>query len=154
MIDITKELKEKLLSAKSAGELEELVRASGQEIGEDELKQLWDEVCRAREQSMKELSDDELEAVSGGGSLWFNADRDWLANGCEATVEPGSWCGSNDACRAFDVTYDNRPVRYCSKCGAVSYKIHPMGGNEKATWSRCTVCGFEQWCDNAENLVY
>ena len=36
----------------------------------------------------------------------------------------------------------------------IKFSEHPMGGNEKATWSGCTVCGFEQWCDNAENLVY
>ena len=45
----TKELKEKLIAAKSVGELEELVRSSDAEIGEDELEHLWEEIGRARQ---------------------------------------------------------------------------------------------------------
>lgn len=145
MVDFTKELKEKLLTAKNIEELQNLVQTTNPEVNKDELVQLWDEISHMRTNAEKEYSIDELEAVSGGGSLWFDADRDWLVDGCQATVEPGSWCGSNDRCHAFEVSYEHRPVRYCSKCGGISYKIHPYGGNEKATWSRCVVCGYEEW---------
>lgn len=145
MFDLTKELKEKLLTAKNIEALKELLQMAGLEINGDELGQLWNEVSRVHVDKEKEYSVDELEAVSGGKSLWFSGDRDWLEDGCEATVEPGSWCGSNDRCHAFEISYEHRPVRYCSKCGGISYKIHPYGGNEKATWSRCNVCGYEEW---------
>ena len=141
----TKELKEKLIAAKSVGELEELVRSSDAEIGEDELEHLWEEIGRARDKKDRELSLDELEAVGG-------EERDYLTDGCAGTVEPGSWCGSNDRCYCFDVNYRNRPVRYCSRCGGISYLIHPYG-RTTATWSRCINCGFEQWVEDASNLV-
>ena len=147
----TKELKEKLIAAKSVGELEELVRSSDAEIGEDELEHLWEEIGRARDKKDRELSIDELEAV-GGGFFIGGEERDYLTDGCAGTVEPGSWCGSNDRCYCFDVNYRNRPVRYCSRCGGISYLIHPYG-RTTATWSRCINCGFEQWVEDASNLV-
>ena len=49
----------------------------------------------------EELDLEELDAVSGG------ADRDWRKDGCAATCEWDSWCGSNDNCVIFDVTYSN-----------------------------------------------
>ena len=45
----------------------------------------------------KILSQDELEAVSGG--------RDWMAEGCAATVEAGSSCWGTDACSGINVHY-------------------------------------------------
>ncbi|MBQ7719018.1 MAG: hypothetical protein IJT56_00410, partial [Clostridia bacterium] len=102
----TKELKEKLIAAKSVGELEELVRSSDAEIGEDELEHLWEEIGRARDKKDRELSLDELEAVDGGFFIG-GEERDYLTDGCAETVEPGSWCGSNDRCYCFDVNYRN-----------------------------------------------
>ena len=64
-------------------------------------------------QQAHQLSLDELEAVSGG------SDRNWLTDGCSATVEIGSWCWSDDTCIRYDVTYDNLPSHHCSKCGGV-----------------------------------
>ena len=50
-----------------------------------------EEPAKRRAQDGKELSLDELETVSGG------EDRNWLKEGCAATVEAGSWCGRVDA---------------------------------------------------------
>ena len=51
--------------------------------------------------------------------------------------------------RIRDFMEHNPECRTCEYrtacCGAVSYKIHPYGGNEKATWSRCVSCGYEEW---------
>ena len=71
-------------------------------MDESKAGQIWNEISSHRKD--KELSLDELEAVSGG------ADRDWLTSGCAATVEPGSWCDSNDMCHVWDVTYDHIPT--------------------------------------------
>lgn len=90
------------------------------------------------------LSTDELEAVSGG------ADRDWLTDGCAATVEPGSWCGTNDRCVAFSVTYDHEPQKEkCPKCGAFMYIYHTQyvyAGSETKVFDyyRCPKCGYEK----------
>jgi hypothetical protein len=78
----------------------------------------------------EELSLDELEAVSGG------ADRDWLTDGCAATVEPGSWCRSDDSCYEWDVEYLHEPEKVCV-CGGYMY-------NSRSTndyyYYKCIVC--------------
>ena len=104
MFIITKELKAKLLAAQDVNEVTALLKAEGQGISPEDAERLWEEILRKREKDGKELSLDELEAVSGG------ADRDWLTSGCAATVEPGSWCDSNDMCHVWDVTYDHIPT--------------------------------------------
>ena len=69
---------------------------------------LWKEIQHFKQK----ISVEELEAVSGG------ADRDYLKDGCAATVEADSWCGSNDSCSIWSVTYDNKPTKLkCPDCG-------------------------------------
>ena len=80
---ITNELREKLLTAKSAEEAAELLRAGGQEVGPDEVEKLWAEITKHREQEGKELSLDELDAVSGGVF--------WLGNDAPDGHELGCW---------------------------------------------------------------
>jgi hypothetical protein len=70
----------------------------------------------------QEISDDELEAVSGGDAddeenkenciyhLWRNIYRNGFPN-CAATVEDESWCDKNDACYSQSIDYENM-----SKC--------------------------------------
>ena len=78
------------MKAASAEEIMEFVRAAGEEITAEEAEHIFK---KAQEKKAdKELSLDELDAVSGG------EDRDWAADGCAATVEYGSWCRSNDMC--------------------------------------------------------
>ena len=135
---ITNEPKAKLLVAKSAEEVTELVKADGQEITAEDAAHLWEEITRKSEQNGKELSLDELEAVSGG------ADRNWATQGCAATVEYGSWCGSNDKCVNWDVTYDYPPTdTLCPNCGQNMYlyeRIH-LGGSKYEEEYRCKFCG-------------
>lgn len=66
MIDMTRELKHELLSAKSAEDAAKLVEESGLEISVENIALLWEEIGRARQQCVREFSRDELEAVSGG----------------------------------------------------------------------------------------
>ena len=86
----------------------------------------------------RELSLDELEAVSGG------ADRNWVTEGCAGTVEYGSWCGSNDKCIVWDVTYDFQPTgNLCPNCGKNMYKQNTISLGEKKYEDqyRCKYCG-------------
>ena len=53
-----------------------------------------------------------------------------------AAVEPGSWCGSDDACAIWDVTYDHKPRQFC-ECGGIMYYTF---GTVKF---KCIVCGKE-----------
>ena len=82
----------------------------------------------------QELSPDEMEAASGG------EERDWLTDGCAATVEAGSWCGSNDKCHRWDVIYEHMPTsRSCRRCGLKKVIIERETGS-KVTYL-CQNCG-------------
>ena len=130
------ELKKKAMKAASAEELMEIVQAAGEEITAEEAAQLF-EKAQAKKTD-KELSLDELEAVSGG------SDRNWVTDGCAATVEYGSWCGLNDDCCEWWVTYDFGPTStLCPNCGKNMYlqnTIH-LGGLEYENQYRCKFCG-------------
>ena len=107
---MTNELKAKLLAAQSAEEAAALLKADGQEITAEESALLWKEITSKRGQNGKELSLDELEAVSGG--------RDYGTEGCAATVEPDSWCWSDDECFLDEVFYQHPPrKKLCPRCG-------------------------------------
>ena len=94
---MTNELKAKLLAAKSAEEAAALVKAAGQELTEEEAAKLWEEIERVSDG--RQLSKDELGVVSGGS-------RNWITEGCAATVEDGSSCWGTDACSGINVHYE------------------------------------------------
>ena len=127
---LSDELRTKLFAAQSADEVEELLAAADSGAS---AEQVWKEISESR--ADQELSLDELEAVSGG------EDRDWLVDGCCATVEPGSWCGSNDSCVLFSVTYEHPPLSHpCDVCGGQTYlTLH----NRFYDHYKCLVCGHE-----------
>ena len=130
------ELKKMTLAAASAEEIMEIMKASGEEITAEAAAQLF-EKAQAKKTD-KELSLDELEAVSGG------ADRNWVTDGCAATVEYGSWCGLNDDCCEWWVTYDFGPTStLCPNCGKNMY-FQDRICYEHLKWEdqyRCKFCG-------------
>ena len=65
-MDMTNELKIKLLAAKNAEEVTELLKANGRETTAEETETLWEEIERVREEGSRKLSKDELDAVSAG----------------------------------------------------------------------------------------
>ncbi len=105
---INKALWEKLLGVQSAQEAAELLRANGAEYSEEEASQIWQEIERCKAKGKEEavftqdLSSEEMESVSGGRRL--NIYDGGFPN-CAATVESGSWCGSNDACHTWSIIY-------------------------------------------------
>ena len=129
------DLIKKLKDAQSPEEVSELLKADGQDTAPAE--RLWKELEALREKSGRELSMDELESVAGGHWLWGGECRDWLKVGCCATVEPGSYCGSNDSCNYWDVRYDHEPIGYCKKCGGIYY-IKDAGNDNRYV---CVNCG-------------
>ena len=138
MIKMTKELKEKLLTAQSAEEAAELVKAAGREFTPEDAEHLWAEITKLRKEDGRELSPDELDAVSGG------ADRNWVTEGCAGTVEYKSWCGRNDACYWDDVTYDYGPTgTLCPNCGKNMYLQNSiwLGDEQYEDQYRCKYCG-------------
>jgi len=133
------ELKLKLLQAKSAEEVAGLLKNAG--MDESKAAQLLKEIQKGWEQEGKELSLDELETVSGG------ADRDWLKEGCAATVEAGSWCGTNDSCVWIDVQYDHPPVKDpCPQCGGQMYmdRVEYESKGNAYYYRKCLRCGCVQ----------
>ncbi len=111
-MEITKELKEKLLKANSEDEVKTLL---GDRIPEEAMAELWKKMQKMRPANgLESVDDDELAAVNGGFDIFYiftkpfaDPDRDFEEKGCAATVEYGSWCGSNDLCGTYEVTYTN-----------------------------------------------
>ena len=112
----------RLKSAQNLAEVKEIL----QDHPEINAEQVWREIEKHRSGQSEKLDLNELDAVSGG------ADRDWVKDGCAATCEPLSWCGSNDYCMIWDVTYDN----FWAKC--------PDGHDHVWQDDVCTRCGFRR----------
>ena len=77
-----------------------------------------------KEVFIQKVSDEEMEAVAGGDDCGApqqkNCSNYYLRDiyvpsfpNCAATVEDGSWCGSNDACVGSEVIYLD--MHDCSK---------------------------------------
>ena len=126
------ELKKQAVKAASAEEILEIIQTAGEEITAEQAEQLLEKAQKQKEQ--QELSLDELDAVSGG------ADLDWLEDGCAATVEPDSWCWTNDKCHDWEVTYSNITVGVCTYC-AKELMEHIGFDAELRRIYRCPGCG-------------
>lgn len=136
MVKMTNELKEKILTARSGEEAAELLREDGMDA--QLAERLWTELMHKREADGSELSLDEMESISGG------ADRNWVTEGCASTMEYGSWCGSNDRCIVWDVTYEYEPTgNLCPNCGKNMYRQNTisLGGDKYEDQYRCKYCG-------------
>ena len=57
-----------------------------------DAERIWQETEAHRSGKHEKLDLDELDAVSGG------REHGWKREGCAATCEEDSWCGSNDYC--------------------------------------------------------
>lgn len=105
MSSLSDEQEAKLLTARSTEEVAELLKADGQEVTAEAAERFFRKV-QAQRADMP-LSLDELDAVSGGK-------RNWIQDGCAATVEDGSDCWGTDACDHVNVCYQN--FNAASKC--------------------------------------
>ena len=133
-IVFTEELKAELIKAKSLDEVKELLKNSGQDITEEAAERLFKEI--EAQKTGSELSAEELEAISGG------ANRDWITDGCAATVEYGSSCWSNDACSLREVIYSHKPERYL--CPVCKINLYISESTTKREVYKCPRCGYTQ----------
>ena len=144
------ELKKKAMEAASAEEIMEIMKAAGEEITAEEAERFYEKVQDKK--TDRELSLDELEAVAGG------EDRDWLRDGCAATVEAGSDCYGTDMCGLWPVIYEHRPTRHkCSVCGGILYSNGSTGGGffeEEVYHYKCASCGAQFKSHGGELIKY
>ena len=144
------ELKKKAMEAAGAEEVMEIMKAAGEEITAEEAERFYEKVQDKK--TDRELSLDELEAVAGG------EDRDWLRDGCAATVEGGSDCYGTDMCGLWPVTYEHRPTRHkCSVCGGILYSNGSTGGGffeEEVYHYKCASCGAQFKTHGGELIKY
>jgi hypothetical protein len=144
------ELKKKVMEAAGAEEIMEIMKAAGEEITAEEAERFYEKVQDKK--TDRELSLDELEAVAGG------EDRDWLRDGCAATVEAGSDCYGTDMCGLWPVTYEHRPTRHkCSVCGGILYSNGSTGGGffeEEVYHYKCASCGAQFKTHGGELIKY
>lgn len=102
MAELSNELKAKLKQAQSLEEVTGLLQAAGQDT--DQAEKMWRELEKERALEDKELSLDELKAVSGG-YLWFGEDA---PDGHELNCFLTYYDGWSD----FD-SYDANQRKYC-----------------------------------------
>ena len=144
------ELRKKAMEAASAEEIMEIMKAAGEEITAEEAERFYEKVQDKK--TDRELSLDELEAVAGG------EDRDWLRDGCAATVEAGSDCYGTDMCGLWPVIYEHRPTRHkCSVCGGILYSNGSTGGGffeEEVYHYKCASCGAQFKTHGGELIKY
>ena len=128
-ITVTEEMRALLANTQSAEQVAEVFASAGKKINQKDAKRLSQEI--QHHITDQELSLAELEAVSGG------SERNYLEDGCAATVEPGSYCWGTDMCDWVNCTYDNWPASYCKKCGAVVINKGADGGYWHYECTRC-----------------
>ena len=134
-MNVSEDLRKKLLKAGSREEVSELLKAEGVEVSGEEAERIYQEAAHYVQEDGKELSLDELDGVSGG--------RDWLTEGCASSVKETNGdafqCWSNDSCTVFSVTYEHGPIssKQCD-CGGTLYFWDHDGA-----WPRyqCVKCG-------------
>ena len=129
----TTETRAKLENAKNIEEVKAILAEAGTAYTPEEADHILHEIERRKQDGKRKLDQAEMDAVAGG------ADRNWAKDGCAATCEWGSWCGSNDYCYLFSVTYDDYYItcpdghqhefkdKVCQRCGYsfVSYDDKP-----------------------------
>ena len=130
-MEITKELKEKLLNANSEEEIKALL---GEEVTAADAAFVWEKLqAKKAEGALEALDDDELEAVSGGGEE--------AANGHEVGCWGGilwysDWEEANEKCCAKNSEggweHDFKKVREFYRRGVLLYDV------------KCKYCGYTQ----------
>ena len=140
-----------LLQARSAEEAAELLKEVG--VDAPQAERIWNEISAFRDD--KELSIDELEAVSGGVEQ-----RDYWGQGCAATVESGSDCwGTDGGCSVHNIEYKHMPNGFCPDCGR-PYCVNEInssliGLHRKTTWCYyCNSWSREEWWDGGKPVTW
>ena len=136
-----------LLQARSAEEAAALLKEVG--VDAPQAERIWNEISAFRDD--KELSIDELEAVSGGVEQ-----RDYWGQGCAATVEPGSDCwGTDGGCSVHNIEYQHMPNGFCPDCGR-PYFVEEIYSSLIGLHRKTTCCNYcdrwsrQEWWDGGK----
>ena len=130
---LKEKMRTKLINATDIEEVKAVLSEMQIDHTPEIAEHILQEFKRRRTEGKRKLDQAEMDAVAGG------ADRNWAKDGCAATCEWGSWCGSNDYCYLFSVTYDDYYItcpdghqhefkdKVCQRCGysIVSYDDKP-----------------------------
>ena len=136
-----------LLQARSAEEAAALLKEVG--VDAPQAERIWNEISAFRDD--KELSIDELEAVSGGVEQ-----RDYWGQGCAATVESGSDCwGTDGGCSVNNIEYQHMPNGFCPDCGR-PYFVEEIYSSLIGLHRKTTCCNYcdrwsrQEWWDGGK----
>ena len=116
-MEITKELKEKLLCANSKEEVKALL---GEGAAEEETARIWHEIRKNRNPSdLESVDDDELEAVSGGVFCFDDDAPDGHESSCFLSFHRKNECvHSKDPDGIHYWVHENAAMK-CRYCGKV-----------------------------------
>ncbi len=132
-----RQIEQELLHTHSAAEVVSVFAEAGMEISIDTAKDIAARVVLVQKENGSALSENELDAVSGG--------RDFGKEGCAATVEYGSDCwGEDGGCMLIHYTYVGGPIYFeCKKCGKRQLYLVARAVGAKGDIYRCRSCGQE-----------
>lgn len=130
------EIENNLLKALSIKDVSKVFKDHNISLTEKAIMEIFVKIRLLRKDDGDTLSEDELMSV--------NAGRDYVTEGCAATVEPGSDCwGVDGGCTAIHYSYDNKPtLAKCDQCGNYMYIKDDQNGNPMVLY-RCRYCGYE-----------
>ncbi len=128
------DVKDIISKADSFEQFQTLVKEAGLQLSRAETEKVYLQYTKG-----KELSEDEIAAVSGGSAN----KRDYASQGCAATVEYGSDCwGTDGGCLEINIDYDHKPLPIiCPECGAVT--IYLSSQSDDVNYYKCHSCGAE-----------
>ncbi|MBR2795101.1 MAG: hypothetical protein IKE16_10690 [Solobacterium sp.] len=132
-IKLNEEIKKQLMETKSPEDVKALMNSYHIVLSDEEARDLYEDMQDGIIGADK-LSAEEIEVIQGG--------RDYIKDGCCATVEYDSWCGKNDSCMLIWVRYDHAPVlSSCPYCYEYlgSYGYHKIKGTKYAKF-KCPKC--------------
>ena len=111
MNNLTPELIAKAKATKSAQELLELAKANNVDLTETEAKTYW-----AQLSANGTVSDEELDAVVGGGSCPDNGEENTLSGGDRVKIPRCTGCGSTTGYVAMPTVMSGSLEVRCEKC--------------------------------------
>lgn len=132
----------RLKDARDPDEIRRILTESGYTPSEEAVNNIRELINAETETKCRDLSEDELSAVSGGAT-----ERDYATEGCAATVENDSHCfGTDGGCLIVNIDYIHSPMfQHCPRCGAQTmYRAIQDPGSDLRSIYACRTCGMRE----------
>jgi Zn finger protein HypA/HybF involved in hydrogenase expression len=124
MKNVTPELIARAKTAQSAEELLALAKTNGIELTEETAKAYFEQL-----NANTAVSDDELDAVSGGTC---GSDEESDSSGESTMMGTCTQCGYTEILAQFDVMHTNQATYRCKKCHAIVNKVDQSTVNKRS----------------------